>query len=261
MGGPNGFVDPSGVRTTMVNRNINFGWEFVWHCHILSHEEMDMMHALSFAMAPKPPTGLIVKPLANPFRIQVTWTNTAANATAFVVQRASDADFTQNLQTWTTAGLITSLTDTAVVSSGTYYYRVQAINVVGDTVVYPAPAIGYPHITAASNYSPTRIAEYPAAPSNLTASSVSNGIQLTWTDNAISETQFMVRRRPVNASNTPTGPWIWASATVPASPGSGLTVTWIDTTSVVGSRYQYQIYSYSAFGISTTGSNTVYWTR
>jgi len=26
----------------------NFGWEYVWHCHILSHEENDMMRAVVF---------------------------------------------------------------------------------------------------------------------------------------------------------------------------------------------------------------------
>jgi hypothetical protein len=28
----------------IINHYVNFGWEYVWHCHILSHEEMDMMH-------------------------------------------------------------------------------------------------------------------------------------------------------------------------------------------------------------------------
>ena len=26
----------------------NFGWEYMWHCHILSHEEMDMMRPMVF---------------------------------------------------------------------------------------------------------------------------------------------------------------------------------------------------------------------
>ncbi len=30
----------------------NFGWEYVWHCHILSHEENDMMRAMGFAVPP-----------------------------------------------------------------------------------------------------------------------------------------------------------------------------------------------------------------
>jgi FtsP/CotA-like multicopper oxidase with cupredoxin domain len=29
----------------------NFGWEYMWHCHILSHEEMDMMRARMRAIA------------------------------------------------------------------------------------------------------------------------------------------------------------------------------------------------------------------
>jgi FtsP/CotA-like multicopper oxidase with cupredoxin domain len=27
---------------------INFGWEYVWHCHILGHEENDMMRPIVF---------------------------------------------------------------------------------------------------------------------------------------------------------------------------------------------------------------------
>ncbi|MHB9116268.1 MAG: multicopper oxidase domain-containing protein, partial [Thermoleophilia bacterium] len=27
----------------IINQVVSFGWEYVWHCHILSHEEMDMM--------------------------------------------------------------------------------------------------------------------------------------------------------------------------------------------------------------------------
>ena len=35
---------------------INFGWEYVWHCHILGHEENDMMRAMILAVAPSVPT-------------------------------------------------------------------------------------------------------------------------------------------------------------------------------------------------------------
>ena len=30
-----------------MNEIVNFGWEYVWHCHILSHEEMDMMRPVT----------------------------------------------------------------------------------------------------------------------------------------------------------------------------------------------------------------------
>src|SRR5665647_2568773 len=31
----------------IVNAIVNMGWEYVWHCHILSHEEMDMMRPVN----------------------------------------------------------------------------------------------------------------------------------------------------------------------------------------------------------------------
>jgi FtsP/CotA-like multicopper oxidase with cupredoxin domain len=37
---------PKAVPTT--NEITNFGWEYVWHCHILSHEENDMMRPIIF---------------------------------------------------------------------------------------------------------------------------------------------------------------------------------------------------------------------
>ena len=54
---PAGWFDPAGdAITEILNHYVNFGWEYVWHCHILAHEEMDMMHSLVFAVPPRPPT-------------------------------------------------------------------------------------------------------------------------------------------------------------------------------------------------------------
>jgi FtsP/CotA-like multicopper oxidase with cupredoxin domain len=35
--------NPDGEPIDVINHYVNFGWEYVLHCHILSHEEMDMM--------------------------------------------------------------------------------------------------------------------------------------------------------------------------------------------------------------------------
>ncbi len=35
----------------IVNEVVNFGWEYVFHCHILSHEEMDMMRPVTVYVA------------------------------------------------------------------------------------------------------------------------------------------------------------------------------------------------------------------
>ncbi|WP_197084191.1 multicopper oxidase domain-containing protein [Desulfovibrio sp. TomC] len=41
-------IDPTtGNPTTVLNNPTDYGWEYVWHCHILSHEENDMMHAMT----------------------------------------------------------------------------------------------------------------------------------------------------------------------------------------------------------------------
>ncbi|MDO8848874.1 MAG: multicopper oxidase domain-containing protein [Coriobacteriia bacterium] len=42
--------DPLGQPRTVTNELYNFGWEYVWHCHILSHEEMDMMRPVTLAV-------------------------------------------------------------------------------------------------------------------------------------------------------------------------------------------------------------------
>lgn len=30
-------IDPSGHTVTVVNQLVNYGWEHVWHCHLLGH--------------------------------------------------------------------------------------------------------------------------------------------------------------------------------------------------------------------------------
>ena len=56
---PAGWFDPAGFNIPeILNHYVNFGWEYVWHCHILSHEEMDMMHSLVFVVPPTAPTDL-----------------------------------------------------------------------------------------------------------------------------------------------------------------------------------------------------------
>jgi FtsP/CotA-like multicopper oxidase with cupredoxin domain len=51
LGSTEGFsqIDPltgGPAPTPTTNKMFNFGWEYVWHCHILSHEENDMMRSV-----------------------------------------------------------------------------------------------------------------------------------------------------------------------------------------------------------------------
>jgi hypothetical protein len=137
----------------VVNQMTNFGWEYVWHCHILGHEENDMMRVLALAVAPEAPANLLATVLL-PLKVHLAWNDNAVNATHFIIQRATDAGFTTNLATFTVGkapGTAQTYTDTSVVPKTTYHYRVLAANVVGNALP------GYPTVSA--NSAPTNAAQ------------------------------------------------------------------------------------------------------
>ncbi len=61
------------------------------HCHILSHEEMDMMQPVAIAMPPKPPTGLAFDTTT----MTLSWVDDSITETAFVVEKLVDGVWTQ----------------------------------------------------------------------------------------------------------------------------------------------------------------------
>jgi hypothetical protein len=66
---------------------MNFGWEYVWHCHLLGHEENDMMRAMIFEVSPLAPT--ITAAARVNGRARVTWTDASKNETNWTIQRAT----------------------------------------------------------------------------------------------------------------------------------------------------------------------------
>jgi hypothetical protein len=206
--------NPAGEPVDIINHYVNFGWEYVYHCHILSHEEMDMMHPQAVGIAPKAPTGLTFVRLGsgNQRRYQLSWTDNSKNETAFVIERrvAASAD------AWAT--LVTIPSDRLTVGPGTglrtyvdrirntntlFEYQVYAINVVGDTWDYSNPAFnqippggGWPTLVLDSRGGDLSTI---AAPSGAAASAVPRNrrtatVTLTWTDNAPNETGFLIQR-------------------------------------------------------------------
>ncbi|GEM_PF-860053 len=143
-----GFFDPAGNGVTVTNHLVNFGWEYVLHCHLLGHEEMDMMHAQAFAVAPEAPSNLTATNNGN--SVNLTWKDNSISETGFTIQRATNASFTAGLTTFKVGPNVKTYTDNSVVKGTTYYYRIIANNVVGDTVVYAAPSIGFPTMSADS---------------------------------------------------------------------------------------------------------------
>jgi hypothetical protein len=120
------------VLAGATNELVNFGWEYVWHCHLLGHEENDMMRPVSFSVSPAPPSSLtatISAPAITPKSIKLAWVNNATIPFAlnYLVQRSTNASFTANVTSFTVP-VQTTYTDTAVVGGITYYYHVRAEN-------------------------------------------------------------------------------------------------------------------------------------
>jgi FtsP/CotA-like multicopper oxidase with cupredoxin domain len=154
-GPPGGFLDPAGNPVTVLNHLVNFGWEYMIHCHLLGHEEMDMMHAQVFAVAPEAPTNLKATAAISGSPVNLTWVDNSISETGFAIQRATNANFTANLTTFKVGPNVVKYNDSTAVPGTGYYYRVRAVNVVGDTTVYPAPAVGFPQKTVYSAFSNT----------------------------------------------------------------------------------------------------------
>ena len=119
----------------------NFGWEYVWHCPILGHEENDMMRPIMWQVPPNTPGPLVVA-ANNNGGVDVSFTDNSASETGFTVQRDIDPAFPNPTNIQVTAsptrnvigegldyGSTISVNDPSTLTVGTtYYYRVQAID-------------------------------------------------------------------------------------------------------------------------------------
>jgi len=185
----------------VANHLVNFGWEYVWHCHILSHEEMDMMRPMSVVVKPRTPSSLAAALVGG--AVNLTWADNSLNETGFVIERARNAAFTSERVSFEVGENVTVYSDASIALGRTYYYRVFAKNVVGDTFDYKInnpQSVGFPAKTAISGVSNSQMVTVAAvlAPSGLTGSAVPQGprnarVTLNWVDNSSNETGFTVQ--------------------------------------------------------------------
>ena len=208
VGAPLTLTNPAdGNPITVPNDMTNFGWEYVWHCHLLGHEENDMMRPIEFQVSPAKPSGLTATSPptgTNPPSVTLNWSNNATTpaATDFLVQRATDAAFTANLATFAVPGSATTYTDTPLATHSTFYYRVRAEN-----------AISYSAWSGSANA--TTAGRLPTAPTGLAVTgTTSSSISVSWTNpgGGAPVTGIRVQRSTAGAF----GPWTTA-ATVSAT--------------------------------------------
>lgn len=240
------------INPPISNQLFNFGWEYVWHCHILSHEEMDMMRPISVVVSrrtPPPPLASFSRD-AGTGAVTLTWNdstryddlNTWGDPGSEIGYRIERATVAKNgkVGTYSIIGQalanVTSYVDNTAVAGTNYSYRVVAYNAAG---VARSAAVAGPAETV------------PAAPTNLVAALQSGPqISLTWRDNATNEAFF-------NLERAVDGGTFGLIAFPPARSSTG-TVTFVDQGVFAGHTYQYRVAAVNSGGTSSyASSNTV----
>lgn len=186
--------------TAIVNTVTNFDWEYVFHCHILSHEEMDMMRPVTVHVARQLPAAPVLSRVLT--TTGFTWTdgtpvdytqpaalaNNWGNSTSEIGYRFERAQQVGNvLGAYATIGKVlanrTAFTDTTAAAGKTYRYRVAAYNAAGDSVSnvvsvdYPALKYTLSGVVSAPTGTPrlgVKVTAYTSAGVNVT-SSTTNG--------------------------------------------------------------------------------------
>jgi FtsP/CotA-like multicopper oxidase with cupredoxin domain len=252
LGSPMGFsnLDPltgNAVNPPTLNKLVNFGWEYVWHCHILSHEEMDMMRPISFTVDKFLPAAPVLGATGAPETgVNLSWTDgtpvtapstlgNKANEIGYRVERALVTGGTPG--TYTQIGSALANHTTYVDSSGTagsvYAYRVIAYNAAGDST---------------SNVVTVGASGTPSQPTNLRSTRLLyNRVDLAWTDNSLNEDSYFVERADGSAD-----PLVWTRIATLAAGSQAYS----DTTVAEFTTYSYRVVAHNSVGDSPP-SNTI----
>jgi PKD repeat protein len=199
-------IDPNNNPAPVVNHLVNYGLEYVWHCHLLGHEEFDMMRAMAVAVAPIGSPAITgagyVNDTVNKTNVTVfiSFTDQSTIETHWTLQRqnltSSNWTDIQRVPSYTGpqmggVGIVSDSTLPPNSSVNTQRYRILAANVVGDATDYGDPAIGYPTIAANSSPSAT-ISAFTNNPANVTAlfdgnpkTGVNAPLTVTFTDQSV----------------------------------------------------------------------------
>jgi len=225
-------IDPlTNNPINITNQNYDFGWEYVWHCHLLGHEENDMMRPIVFRVnVAGVPSNLTASAVA-PTQVNLAWIF-GGTASGYQIQRravAGGGPFTTIATTTTPA---TAYSDVGAAPGTTYDYQVIAL------------ITGVPSGT--SNIATVTTPLNP--PASLAVSSMGRGfVILRWTDsNPTGATGFYIERA------VGLGAFVRIGSTTNTA-----TTTFRDGTTVAGTTYRYRVQAYGPGGLLSTYSNTL----
>jgi hypothetical protein len=136
-----------------LNEVVNFGWEYMWHCHILSHEEMEMMRPMALdVLVSEPATPVVALNGVPGAPMNVVWIDDTppsdlaswGSPTAEIgyrVERTTVDAGGNDLAPYATVGTalanVTTFRDTTTVAGTAYRYRVFAYNAAGEVGSLP----------------------------------------------------------------------------------------------------------------------------
>ena len=118
---------PAGVAAVAQLTNVmtNFGWEYVWHCHMLGHEENDFMRPVAFLVAPGAPT--IGTATAGNTQATVSFTAPVGTGGSPITSYTA----TSNPGGLTATGAASPITVTGLTVGTAYTFTVTATNAIG----------------------------------------------------------------------------------------------------------------------------------
>jgi hypothetical protein len=154
--------------------------------------------------------------------VNLSWVDNSTNETGFKIARSTDG--TTFTQIATVGAGITAYISSGLTTGRTYFYRINAYNVAGNSAYSNTATVG---LTP------------PVAPSNLAASLSANRrqVNLVWTDRSNNETGFQVER------STTAIPF-----TVIATTAANVR-TYSDSTVTRGQRYYYRVRAKNNIGL------------
>jgi hypothetical protein len=172
---------------------------------------------------PQAPSNLVAA-LQNGKNVYLTWTDNSTNETGFVIERSeNNGAFVQLAAPGAQSNTGSmSYTDTSILAGMNYTYRVKAVNYIGASDYSNIASVSIPSVPI------------PAAPTNLTAAlQTGPQISLTWRDNAINETGFIIERSNNGG--------VYVQIASPGRRNNTGNVSYTDTTVTAGVTYAYRV--------------------
>lgn len=239
------YVAPSPYAAGVTNQIFNFGWEYVWHCHILSHEEMDMMRPIVLNVLTTPSLAPTLSLVSDAGPIELSWSDPTpvdyltssgfgnpSSEIEFRVERCTGGGCSKFAPIGKTLANQTTYVDSSVQNGASYSYRVLTFNAAG---LSPPSNV----VTVAS----------PVAPNNFVANASALSVDmptvtLSWKDKPNNEVGFELQRATNKAFTAE-----FISVIIAAN-----VTTYIDTTVAPATTYYYRLRAFNGIGNSAFAS-------